>query len=58
MKLSSYSVGIVDLIADIETNNKISQAILKKKKEVNKLQNQLHIGVFENNTGKSNKCGV
>ena len=54
MKLSSYSVGIVDLIADIETNNKISQAILKKKKEVNKLQNQLHIGVFENNTGKSN----
>ena len=54
MKLSSYSVGIVDLIADIETNDKISQAILKKKKEVSKLQNQLHIGVFENNTGKSN----
>tara|TARA_B100000963_G_scaffold362043_1_gene402516 strand:- start:5630 stop:10126 length:4497 start_codon:yes stop_codon:yes gene_type:complete len=54
MKLSSYSVGIMDLIADSNTNNKISGAILKKKKEVNKLQNQLHIGVFENNTGKSN----
>merc|ERR1711871_1889255 len=54
MKLSSYSVGIMDLIADSETNNKIAGAIQKKKKEVYKLQNQLHIGVFENNTGKSN----
>ena len=33
MKLSSYSVGIMDLIADSNTNNKISGAILKKKKK-------------------------
>ena len=32
MKLSSYSVGISDLIADNTTNNKISQAVLKKEK--------------------------
>ena len=54
MKLSSYSVGISDLIADNDTNSKISQAVSKKKVDVSKLQNQLHVGVFENNSGKSN----
>ena len=55
MKLSSYSVGISDLIADSQTNNKISEAVTNKKKEVVKLLNHLHVGVFENNSGKTNQ---
>ena len=34
MKLTSYSVGISDLIADDNTNGKIDTAIKQKKKEV------------------------
>ncbi len=55
MKLSSYSVGISDLIADDTTNNQILDAVKNKKKDVMKLLNQLHYNVFENNSGKSNK---
>ena len=55
MKLSAYSVGISDLIANISTNNKITASISQKKNEVRKLINQTHLGVFENNTGKSNE---
>ena len=55
MMLSSYSVGISDLIANIETNERITEAITKKKKEVHDLINQIQIGVFENNTGKTNE---
>jgi DNA-directed RNA polymerase II subunit RPB1 len=54
MKSSAFSVGISDLIANIETNDKISSAITNKKQKVNNLINQIKIGVFENNTGKSN----
>ena len=53
MTLSSYSVGISDLIADITTNEKISRAITSKKQEVKDLIDQTQIGVFENNTGKN-----
>ena len=55
MKLSSYSVGISDLIADPETNKKITAAVTAKKKDVENLIDQLHLGVFENSTGKSNE---
>jgi len=55
MKTSAYSVGISDLIANNKTNAAIINAILRKKKEVQKLINQTHIGIFENNTGKTNR---
>ena len=55
MKLSAYSVGIADLIANDETNKKITQAVNSKKKEVQNLIDQLHLGVFENSTGKTNE---
>ena len=54
MKLSAFSVGISDLIADQDTNEKIVEAITKKKKDVKKLIDEVQIGIFENNTGKSN----
>ena len=54
MKVSSYSVGISDLIANAETNNKIADVIISKKTDVKSLIDQLHIGVFDNKTGKTN----
>ena len=53
MKLSSFSVGISDLIADKNTSSQIIDSIISKKKEVINLTNQLHLDVFENNTGKT-----
>ena len=34
---------------------KLQHQLVKKKNEVRKLINQTHLGVFENNTGKSNE---
>jgi DNA-directed RNA polymerase II subunit RPB1 len=52
MKVSGYSVGISDLIADTDTYTKIVQTITSKKHEVKTLIDQIHLGVFENKTGK------
>ena len=49
MKNSCFSVGISDLIANDETNNKISQAITQKINDVKNLINKLkskNIGVL------------
>jgi len=54
LKISSYSVGISDLIGDSITNEKIAEVITKKKKEVQDLIHQVHLGLFKNNTGKAN----
>jgi DNA-directed RNA polymerase beta' subunit len=55
MKQSSFSVGISDLITDSTTNAKIISIITEKKAEVKMLIDQVQIGVFENNSGKSNE---
>ena len=55
MKTSAYSVGISDLIADQITNQKIAEAITKKKQDVKSLIDQTHLGIFENKTGKTNE---
>ena len=55
MKSSAYSVGISDLISDKETNLNIIKAITDKKLEVKNLIDKTQIGVFENNTGKTNE---
>ena len=55
MKLSSYSVGISDLIANEITNNKINDTLHEMKIKVKNLIDQMHTGVFENNTGKTNQ---
>lgn len=55
MKMSGYSVGISDLIADAKTNEKISDAITEKKKDVKDIIDRIHLGVFDNNSGKSNR---
>ena len=55
MKTSGFSVGISDLISDKKTNDEIIDVITKKKTEVKNLIDQTHIGIFENNTGKTNE---
>ena len=55
MKTSSYSVGISDLIADNNTNDLISEVITNKKKDVNSLIQETHLGVFENKTANTNE---
>jgi DNA-directed RNA polymerase II subunit RPB1 len=53
MKHSAYSVGISDLIADEATNKKITSIIEAQKSEVGDLIDQVHLGILENNSGKS-----
>jgi DNA-directed RNA polymerase II subunit RPB1 len=55
MKTAGFSVGISDLISNAETNQKIVEIITNKKTEVKNLIDQVQIGVFENNTGKTNE---
>jgi DNA-directed RNA polymerase beta' subunit len=54
MKQSAFSVGISDLATNTETNEKIMSIINEKKNDVKSLIEQVQIGVFENNTGKTN----
>ena len=56
MKSSAYSVGISDLIADQSTNDQISEIITDKKRGVQGLIDQTHLGIFENKSGKSNEA--
>ena len=55
LKTSSFSVGISDLLSDEKTNKDIIAVIDKKKNDVKNLIDQTQIGVFENNTGKTNE---
>ena len=54
MKSTAFSVGISDLISDAKTNDEIIKIITQKKNDVKNLIEQTQIGVFENNTGKTN----
>ena len=55
MKSSAFSVGVSDLISNQKTNDEIIQVITQKKTDVKNLINQVQIGIFENNTGKTNE---
>ena len=54
MKSSSFSVGISDLLSNEKTKKSIETVIKEKKNDVKHLMEQLHIGLFNNETGKSN----
>ena len=54
MVSTAYSVGISDLISNKETSNEIIKIITEKKNSVKSVIEQTQIGVFENNTGKTN----
>jgi len=55
LKTSSFSVGISDLISNQKTKEEIINIITKKKTDVKNIIDQTQIGVFENNTGKTNE---
>ena len=54
MKTSSFSVGVSDLISNAKTANDIGQSIVNHKAQVTELIEQLHLGIFKNNTSSSN----
>ena len=54
MKTSSFSVGVSDLISNARTANDIGQSIVNHKAQVTELIEQLHLGIFKNNTSSSN----
>ncbi len=53
--LDGFSVGISDLVADEGTNKEMQDAIEKRKKEVEEILLQVHLDLFDNNTGKTNQ---
>ncbi len=55
MKSSAFSVGISDLISNSATNESIVKIISEKKNDVKDLMDEVQIGVFENNSGKTNE---
>ena len=52
---SGFSVGISDLIADEATNQEIGAALAKLTKTIEDQILQLHTGLFENSSGRSNQ---
>ena len=52
---NGFSVGISDLVADAKTNEDIQKKIQQKKKEIEDIILQVHLDLFDNNTGKSNQ---
>ena len=52
---NGFSVGISDLIADEKTKNDMNDKIRDRKAEVENIILQLHLDLFTNNTGKTNK---
>lgn len=53
--LNGFSVGISDMIADEKTRQQMDEVIQARKKEVNELNLQVHLDLFDNNTGKTNQ---
>ena len=54
MKVSSFSCGVSDLVSNEETSVKIKEVINGKINEVKDVIDQLHLGIFQNDSGKSN----
>ena len=52
---NGFSVGISDLVADENTRKQMDEVIQKRKKEIEQLLLQVHLDLFDNNTGKTNQ---
>ena len=52
---TGFSVGLSDLIADSETEERILDTIREKKEGVSKVIRSIHNGTFENKTSKPNR---
>ncbi len=54
MKTSAFSVGVSDLVSDKKTTEAVLQVISSKMNEVKEINDKLHLGILENNSGKTN----
>ncbi len=54
MKTSAYSVGVSDLVSDRKTTESVLQVISSKMNEVSELTDRVHLGILENNSGRTN----
>ena len=52
---NGFSVGISDLIADEDTRKQMEEVIKKRKAAIENILLQIHMDLFDNNTGKSNR---
>jgi DNA-directed RNA polymerase beta' subunit len=52
---NGFSVGISDLIADEDTRKQMEEVINKRKTAIENILLQIHMDLFDNNTGKSNQ---
>jgi DNA-directed RNA polymerase II subunit RPB1 len=52
---NGFSVGISDLIADEDTRKQMEEVVQKRKAAIDKILLQIHLDLFDNNTGKSNQ---
>jgi len=50
-----FSVGISDMLPDKETIDQMKEIIDKNKKEIDDIMQEIHLNIFENMTGQSNK---
>ena len=53
--IEGFSVGISDMIAPQETNDKIQETIEAKKQSIALVTQDLHLDIFENLSGQTNK---
>lgn len=54
MKTSAFSVGVSDLVSDKKTTEAVLQVISSKMNEVKEINDKVHLGILENNSGKTN----
>jgi DNA-directed RNA polymerase II subunit RPB1 len=53
--MSGFSIGLSDLVADDETLSTMNDIVQARKKEIDEIVLQVHMDLFDNNTGRSNQ---
>ena len=56
LQVEGFSVGISDMIADNSTNKEIKKIIQEKKKEINEMNKEVHLDIFEGVPGQTKQA--
>ena len=54
LQIEGFSIGIGDMIADNETNDKITSLIEERKGQIEEIMQEIHLNIFENHSGQTN----
>ena len=54
LQIEGFSIGIGDMIADSETNEKITSLIKERKGQIEEIMQEIHLNIFENHSGQTN----